>query len=154
MRTMLLSFRPDVYERIATGEKKFEHRRTFPSEPIKAYMYISGPIYGIKGILYLENRHSLSDWRKDFVYDKEAISRIDKYLEKANYALEIKKFQETSFISLETLRNDVPDFVVPQMYYYLENRPLLSYLENNLVYTNNIITHDFTVINSTHICRH
>ncbi|WP_196021925.1 hypothetical protein [Mediterraneibacter faecis] len=45
MRKMLLSFKPEVYEKIKSGKKKFEHRRNFPDEPIMAYMYVSAPIY-------------------------------------------------------------------------------------------------------------
>ena len=54
---MLLSFRPDVYEKIKSGVKIFEHRRNFPDEPIMAYMYVSSPVKAItgvvKGIVYL-----------------------------------------------------------------------------------------------------
>lgn len=53
MRKMLLSFKPEVYEKIKSGKKKFEHRRNFPDEPIMAYMYVSAPIKAIKGIVYL-----------------------------------------------------------------------------------------------------
>lgn len=101
MRTMLLSFRPDVYDRIASGEKIYEHRRTFPEGPIKAYMYVSGPVCGIKGILFLDNRHSLEEWRETYRFDKETVLRIDKYMQKVKYASEIQMFQETSFIPLE-----------------------------------------------------
>lgn len=38
MRKMLLSFKPEVYEKIKSGKKIFEHRRNFPDEPIMAYM--------------------------------------------------------------------------------------------------------------------
>ena len=41
LRKMLLSFKPEVYEKIKSGEKIFEHRRNFPDEPIMAYMYVS-----------------------------------------------------------------------------------------------------------------
>ena len=30
MRTMLMSFKPSVYENILNGTKIFEHRRSFP----------------------------------------------------------------------------------------------------------------------------
>ena len=50
MRKMLLSFKPEVYEKIKSGKKKFEHRRNFPDEPIMAYMYVSAPIKAIKGM--------------------------------------------------------------------------------------------------------
>lgn len=53
MRTMVMSFKPDVYERIACGQKIFEHRRTFPDETIKVYMYVSKPICAVMGILLL-----------------------------------------------------------------------------------------------------
>ena len=63
-------------------------------------------------------------------------------------------FQETSFIPLEKLRKDVSDFVVPQMYYYIDNRALLPYLENNLIFTAKCIKHDFVNIDASQICRH
>ena len=55
LRKMLLSFRPDVYEKIKSGVKIFEHRRNFPDEPIMAYMYVSSPVLytWVKGIVYL-----------------------------------------------------------------------------------------------------
>ena len=81
MRKMLLSFKPEVYEKIKSGKKKFEHRRNFPDEPIMAYMYVSAPIKAIKGIVYLGKRHLLSDWREEFKNDKEAVVRIEKYQE-------------------------------------------------------------------------
>ena len=34
MRTMLLSFKADVYKRVLSGEKIYEHRKVFPNEPI------------------------------------------------------------------------------------------------------------------------
>ena len=40
MRTMLLSFKPEWYNRIKEGSKIFEYRRTFPDEEILAYMYV------------------------------------------------------------------------------------------------------------------
>ena len=63
MRTMLLSFKPDVYARILSGEKLYEHRRVFPTESIKAYIYISRPIQAISGIMYLGNSTNLEDWK-------------------------------------------------------------------------------------------
>lgn len=47
MRKMLLSFKPEAYEKIKSGEKIFEHRRNFPDEPIMAYMYVSSPIKAV-----------------------------------------------------------------------------------------------------------
>ncbi len=154
MKTMLLSFKPYVYEKIASGEKIFEHRRTFPDGPIKAYMYVSSPVCAIKGILYLGKRHRLEDWKEEFSYDRDAIARVEEFMESANYAAEIVEFQETNTISLSTLRLEVEKFVVPQMYYFLEKRELLSYLEINLIKTGVSINHSFDKIKSSQICLH
>ncbi len=62
MRTMLLSAKPSVYNKIKSGEKIFEHRRSFPNEPIKAYMYVSSPVCVVTGVLYLGKRYELKDW--------------------------------------------------------------------------------------------
>lgn len=70
MRKMLLSFKPDVYNKIYTGIKIFEHRRNFPDEPIMAYMYVSKPVRAITGIVILNNRHRLIDWENEFNNDK------------------------------------------------------------------------------------
>ena len=76
---MLLSFRPDVYEKIKSGVKIFEHRRNFPDEPIMAYMYVSSPVKAITGVVYLGKRHCLSDWMEDYkcCYSNKRIYRKD-----------------------------------------------------------------------------
>ena len=76
LRKMLLSFRPDVYEKIKSGVKIFEHRRNFPDEPIMAYMYVSSPVKAITGVVYLCKRHCLSDWMEDYKEDSNAVTRI------------------------------------------------------------------------------
>ena len=68
LRKMLLSFRPDVYEKIKSGVKIFEHRRNFPDEPIMAYMYVSSPVKAITGVVYLGKRHCLSDWMLSLIH--------------------------------------------------------------------------------------
>ena len=49
MRTMLLSFKPEWFNKIKDGSKIFEYRRTFPDEEIIAYMYVSTPMKQIVG---------------------------------------------------------------------------------------------------------
>ena len=154
MRTMLLSFKPSVYEKIRTGIKIFEHRRSFPNEPIKAYMYVSSPICAITGIVYLGRRHELKDWEREFASDKDAGERIKKYRELYNYAMEIVEFQETTEISLSQLRTDIEGFIAPQMYYYLDGKPLLTYLEDKLESKEINIKHTFENITSSQVCVH
>lgn len=53
MRTMLLSFKPEWFNKIKDGSKIFEYRRTFPDEEIIAYMYVSTPMKQIVGRVHL-----------------------------------------------------------------------------------------------------
>lgn len=62
MRTMLLSLKPEVFQNVQSGKKIYEHRRVFPDEPIKAYIYISRPIQALAGIMYLGNKVNIEDW--------------------------------------------------------------------------------------------
>ena len=154
MRKMLLSFKPDVYNKIYTGIKIFEHRRNFPDEPIMAYMYVSKPVRAITGIVILNNRHRLIDWENEFNNDKQALKRIYEYKKYYRYAMEISEFQETNRISLDDLKKDIEDFVTPQSYIYLDNRPtLLKYMQKKIVRKGLNIKHDFSSITSDQICR-
>lgn len=87
MRKMLLSFKPEVYEKIKSGKKKFEHRRNFPDEPIKA----------IKGIVYLGKRHLLSDWREEFKMIKRllfVLRSIKNYIDTLWKSMNFKKLRK------------------------------------------------------------
>ena len=153
MRKMLLSFKPSVYKNIYAGVKIFEHRRNFPNEPIMAYMYVSKPVRAITGIVYLNNRHKLIDWEQDFDHDSEALQRIADYRKLYRYAMEIAEFQETNTISLDDLKRDLPRFVAPQSYIYLDNNPdLLKYIEDRIVEQGINVKHDFSVITSDQVC--
>ncbi len=153
MRTMLLSFRADVFQRVLSGEKIYEHRKVFPDEPIEAYLYVSTPVKAIKGIMHLNNKTSLEIWKQQYSYDKDAVKRIDDYLLLHKYAMEISDFQNTTEISLQRLREDVPGFVVPQMYYFIDDSYLLDYLKRNLKADGKLIVHDFSAIDSSQICK-
>lgn len=153
MRKMLLSFKADVYERVLSGEKIYEHRKVFPDEPIEAYLYVSNPIKAIVGIMHLGNKTSIEGWKEKYSYDQAAVSRIDEYLKQHKYAMEIQTFQNTNKISLYKLREDLPGFVVPQMYYFIDDSPLLEYLEKNLVAEGEMLVHDFSNIKSDMICK-
>lgn len=154
LRKMLLSFKPEVYEKIKSGEKIFEHRRNFPDEPIMAYMYVGAPVKAITGIVYLGKRHLLSDWKKAFKDDKDAVTRIEQYEKSYRYAIEIMEFQETTNIPLDDLRRDVPGFVAPQMYVYLDGTELGTYIENLLENRSVNIKHKFPDIKAEQVCIH
>lgn len=149
---MLLSFKPEVYDKIKAGVKIFEHRRNFPDEPIMAYMYVSAPVKAITGIVYLGKRHLLSDWKEEFKYDKDAVARIEEYEKSYRYVMEIDEFQETTKIPLDALRRDVPGFVAPQMYIYLDGTELLTYIEEHISYLEGHIERQISIIESDSVC--
>lgn len=153
MRIMLLSFKPSVYNKLLSGIKIYEHRKVFPDEPIKAYLYVSYPVCAITGIIYFGKRNSIKEWKTVYSYDEAAVKRIDNYLLTQKYAIEIVKFKETSSIPLNILRTDLKKFVVPQMYYYIdEDSELLKYLQDNIKPTGKTIIHKFDNITSDNIC--
>ena len=80
MRTMLLSLRKDVYDKVLSGEKIYEHRKVFPDEPVKAYIYVSSPMKAICGIMYLSNKTSLLELKEKYKVDNECVARIESYL--------------------------------------------------------------------------
>ncbi len=153
MRTILLSFKADVYKKVKTGKKIYEHRKFFPDGPIKAYLYVSTPIKSIVGIMHLDNKVEIESWKEKYAYDKNTLTRIDSYLQCHQYAMEITDFQDTNKISLTQLRNDLPGFVVPQMYYFIDDKPLLKYLDKNLTPLGEKIVPDFSHITSEQICK-
>lgn len=153
MKTMLLSLKYDVYKRVLSGEKIYEHRKVFPNEPIKAYLYVSSPMKSICGIMYLSNKTSLLNWKKQYRNDKECIKRIDNYLTQYKFGMEINRFENTNAIHLRQLREDLEKFIVPQMYYFIDNSELLNYLENNLRPDGTVVTHTYENITSDMICK-
>ena len=68
--------------------------------------------------------------------------------------MEIMEFQETTEIPLTQVRKNIQGFVVPQMYYYLDGKPLLKYIEDNLKNKKGNITHTFENITSSQVCVH
>lgn len=154
MRTMLLSLKPEVFQNVLSGKKIYEHRRVFPDEPIKAYIYISRPIQALAGIMYLGNKVNIEDWKEKYKEDVDAQIRIEDYLKHHKVAMEIQRFQNTSSIALADVKKVFPNFLIPQMYYYLDEHPLLQYLEDNLIPIGEPITHTFENITSNQICVH
>lgn len=47
----------------------------------------------------------------------------------------------------------MPGFVVPQMYYFIDDSELLKYLEKELIKEGEIIKHKFDRIKSNQICK-
>ena len=47
MRIMLMSLRDDVYRKVLSGEKIYEHRKVFPDEPVKTYIYYGAHVVNL-----------------------------------------------------------------------------------------------------------
>ena len=155
MRIMLLSLKEDVYRRVViSGEKNFLNiEKVFPDEPVKAYIYVSSPMKAICGIMYLSYKTSLLDWKKKYKDDFECIKRIDEYLLNYKFGMQINRFENTNPIPLRKLREDLTKFVVPQMYYFIEDSELLKYLEKTLKPDGYIVSHTFEYITCDMICK-
>ena len=152
MRTILLSFKADVYKRVVSGEKIYEHRTVFPDEPITAYLYVSTPKQVITGKMVLRNRQKLTDWLDKYKDSPQVCNRINNYLKMHKYVMEISEFHETTEIPLKKLGDEVDRFIIPQMYYYIDNTALLNYIENHLVYKDNHIVNSFDNVDIKYIC--
>lgn len=154
MRTMLLSFKPEWFNKIKDGSKIFEYRRTFPDEEILAYMYVSSPMKKIVGKIHLGRKIDINTWKEQYKDDAEVCERIDDFLTRHTFAMPVLSFQMTDEIDLETLRQFKPDFVCPQMYYYLENYPdLFEFIKEKAVDIGELQVHSFDEISSEDICR-
>ncbi|CAM3447250.1 hypothetical protein [Pseudostreptobacillus hongkongensis] len=153
MRTMLLSFRYDVFQRVISGRKIYEHRRSFPDEPVKAYVYVSRPMQAICGIMYLSNKTSLLEWKEKYKEDMACVGRIEEYLKQHKYGMEINEFVFTNAIPLDDLKRDLSKFLIPRSYYYIEDTELLEYLEKNMKIQDKSITHSFENTSSDMICK-
>ena len=152
MRKILLSFKTDVYDRVVAGTKIYEHRRVFPNEPIEAYLYVSSPKQVITGKMILKNKQQLIDWLEKYESDSEVCERISSYLQFYSCVMEIAEFQETTEIPLSELRSNLEKFIIPQMYYYIDDSPLLNYIEDHLLEKELHIVNDFSDVDKKYIC--
>ena len=154
MRTMLLSFKPEWYNRIKDGSKIYEYRRTFPDEEIIAYMYVSAPMKMIVGKIHLGKRININTWKEEYKNDAEVCHRIDDYLIRHTYAMPVLSFQMTKEIPLDILRNFDSEFVCPQMYYYLDNYPkLFEFIKNTAIDVGEKHINSFECVDKKEICR-
>lgn len=152
--TPLMSFWPEIYDKIFDQIKLIEYRRTFPKDCTFAYMYISKPTKAICGIIYFGKIHSVSDWRNQYSEDSDIIRRIDEFSKSARYGAEIISVQKIKPIHLDDLRANVEGFVAPQSYVLLENNKILAdYITNNIILIGDKTENDLTDIFPEHICK-
>ena len=151
---LLMSFWPEVYEKIIEQKKLVEYRRRMPMECEYAFMYVSKPVKSICGIIQFGTKHKLSDWEKYYINDSQIMMRISEFKEKYNYGSEIISVYKIKPIKLADLREHVKGFVAPQSYIILDNKPeLFEYIKNNLVLKGEKIDNNLNNIFPEHICK-
>lgn len=92
MRTILLSVKPSVFERIRNGSKKIEYRSNFPEGDVCAFFYVSSPVQAITGFAIFDNRVSIDDLKAKYSYDMCTIEHLNKMQIKNRFAIPIKAF--------------------------------------------------------------
>lgn len=153
MKSILLSFTPDWFERLEAGNLKFEYRKIFPQEETMVYFYVSSPVKAITGIAHFGKPEMLSEWSKKFSDRSETVKlRIADYMTDCRFAMPIYSFQKTSRIPLAQLQGDLPRFIVPRMYYYIDNSSLLEYLKEHLICCDTPFINSFDFIDDEDIC--
>ena len=109
MKTMLLSFKPEWFEKIKNGSKIYEYRRSFANEEVMAYMYVSTPMKMVVGKIHLGKRININTWKEEYKDCPDVVERIDDFLTRHQYAMPIISFQMTvlkfSFTSASTPSN-------------------------------------------------
>lgn len=154
MRSILLSFEPYWFDRMAAG-MKFEYRKNFPKEPVRVYFYVSSPVKAISGIAHFGNRERLSDWLVKYAdRGPEVRAHIEDFMQDCNYAIPMHSFQLTNKLSLEQLRRELSRFIVPRMYCFIpEDSELQRYLDANLKPIGKPLIHTFEHLADEDICR-
>lgn len=92
MRTILLSVKPSVFERIRNGSKKIEYRSNFPEGDVCAFFYVSSSVQAITGFAIFDNRVSIDDLKAKYSYDMCTIEHLNKMQIKNRFAIPIKAF--------------------------------------------------------------
>ena len=153
MSTILLSFESDWFAKLENGEKKFEYRKHFPKGRTTVYFYVSKPVMAITGIATFDEREELVGWKEKYSDRPRAVQdRIDEMLTDCRYAVPCLTFQPTNRLPLNKLREEIDNFIVPRMYYYIDDLPLLEYSKCNLVPTGETLIHRFDTIEDEDIC--
>lgn len=136
MKEIFLSFRPEYFGPLLYGIKKYEYRKRFCDEETKAYLYLSGKAKQVIGIMELGKPIRLDITRDDYLNYPSTLKRVDEYIaSKDIYAIPIKSLALfKNPLSLEDIRNEITNFMPPQMYFVLDNHlKLKQFLEQQKV---------------------
>lgn len=154
MRTILLSIEKEWFEYIKDGKKKFEYRKKFPKDNlVQVFFYVSRPVKGICGRAVFGEREELYSWLDKYKNrNQDVIARIKDFLTECRYAMPILEFQPTEILHLKEIQKEIKDFVVPRMYYFIDNSKMLKYLNENLTPNGELVVNNFGNIKDEDLC--
>lgn len=153
MNTVFLSFDGRWYPPLRDGRKKYEHRKRFCNEQVRAFVYIGKPIQAIVAEIGLGKRESIESWKEQYRGDKAVLGRIDDFLERNNYGMKVLWFKEIVPIELQDILEIFPEFDVPRSYIFLDKKPeLLKWIDNTKRYATNHYKNELSQFSKDDIC--
>jgi predicted transcriptional regulator len=131
-KNIILSFHPDFFRPILYGIKKYEYRKSFCKEPVRAYLYLTRPVSEFIGIMELGKVHHPGDIKSMFSNNHDINKRMDVCIENKERAIvpieSFRMFKKP--ISLSEIKKIGIDFTVPRAFTYIDNKEILKYLES------------------------
>jgi len=144
MKEIFLSFRPEYFKPLLYGIKKYEYRKRFCDEETRAYLYLSGKSRQVVGVMELGRPVRLDFTRDNYLKYPETLKRVDEYiLNKDINSVPIKSLSlYDNPISLDEIREEIPNFMPPQMYFVLDNHPKLKLILERQSLNEKLFIHD------------
>lgn len=153
MRTILLSFDEKWYPALRNGDKKYEYRKKFCDEEIRAFLYLGKPRQQIVAEIELSRRELLSDWLLQYSDDMEVTARIQDFMQKNKFVMKVLWVKEVEPINIVELQEKYPELRIPISFCFLDKKPdVLKWLDINKQYTGYQIENDFSNISKDDIC--
>ena len=133
MKEIFLSFNPKYFKPLLYGLKKYDYRKRFCDEEVIAYLYLSNKSKYVVGVLELGKPIRLDKTRNNYLNYPDTLKRVNEYISTRDInAIPIKSLSlYEKPISLDEIRDIIPNFMPPQMYYNLDNQPNLRELLMN-----------------------
>ena len=148
MKELFLSFRPEYFKPLLYGIKKYEYRKRFCDEETKAYLYLSGKARCVVGILELGKPIRLDLTRNNYLEYRDTLKRVDNYISTGDInAIPIKSlslFKKP--ITLDKVREIIPNFMPLQLYYVLDNKIELKKMLEKQVVGDKLFVHNHNQI--------
>ncbi|MEZ4321149.1 MAG: ASCH domain-containing protein [Myxococcota bacterium] len=129
---VLISITPEFAGKIAAGSKTIELRRKFPDVPEGTwiYLYVTLPVGAVVGrvkVVEVDADEPSALWTRHHSEVGLTRDRFDNYFaeRERGFAVRLSGYQALDAVDLEALRRDLPGFVAPQSYRFLDDEAQL-----------------------------